>query len=152
MSSLKRLTLVMTAVAMMTIPCQAESEWPQADSSSTMTDPSQPDFSVVTQPQSIQPVFPPEPPAELPAKTEVPAEVPVRMEEQIQAPVEVPVPIESAAELQPEILPKVTPTVEAPAPEAPPAPSEAVQEEIQPQFPANPIITGEPPPVQKKTR
>ncbi len=142
----------MTAVTMMTIPCQARSEWPQTDAPSAMTDPSQPNFIAETQPRSIQPVFPPEPPAELPAKTEVPAEVPVRMEEQIQNPVKVPVPIESAAELQPGIPVEATPTVEAPVLEAPPAPSEAVQEEIPPQFSANPIVTGEPPAAQEKNR
>jgi len=81
------------------------------------------------------PVAPPAEAAAVPP-AEVPAEVP------IEAPVEAPVenPVEAPAE---------TPVIESPAPEATPAGGAAVQEEIPPQFSANPILSTDQPPPQE---
>jgi len=96
-----------------------------------------PDATVETPAEAAveAPAAPVEPPAE--AAVEAPAEVPV------ETPVETPVesPVEAPAE--------TAPVIESPAPDVAPTDGAAVQEEIPPQFSANPILSTDPPPPQE---
>lgn len=134
MDKLKRLVPCLAVIALLTVPCHAEPEWPQADSEPVMTDPSQPDFLAEMQPLPTEPTPVPEAVAEVPAAVETPPEVPVKAEPPVEAPPETPVPKEVQTEVP----------AEAPAAEETSAPSWPVPEEFQSQPPDNPIVPQKP--------